>query len=125
MMNITEVVLEIGQYKKDAKTKALKSLGATLNVIDIWLKLFLDKYDTRCKAYINDIKEMFKQILQTMIKSLTPKQKVQKLMTDIGDGWYMEKNICHKFLDFLFWSKLFDHSFRYLLEHLFHSIYIC
>ena len=29
-------------------------------------------------------------------------------------------NIYHKFLDFLFWSKLFDHSLRYLLEHLFH-----
>ena len=26
-----------------------------------------------------------------MIKALTPKQKVQKLMTDIGGGWYMKK----------------------------------
>ena len=26
-----------------------------------------------------------------MIKALTPKQKVQKLMTDIGGGWYLEK----------------------------------
>ena len=35
---------------------------------------------------------MFKQIPQTIIKALTPKQKVQKLMTDIGGGWYMEKS---------------------------------
>ena len=26
-----------------------------------------------------------------MIKALTPKQKFQKLMTEIGGGWYMEK----------------------------------
>ena len=34
---------------------------------------------------------MFKQISQTMSKALTPKQKVQKLMTDIGGVWYMKK----------------------------------
>ena len=34
---------------------------------------------------------MFNKIPQTMIKSLTPKQKVQKLMTDIGGVWYMGK----------------------------------
>ena len=33
---------------------------------------------------------MFKQIPQTIKIELTPKQKVQKLMTDIGGGWYME-----------------------------------
>ena len=36
---------------KYATTKALKSLGATLNFIDIWLKCFLVNYDARCKAY--------------------------------------------------------------------------
>ena len=35
--------------------------------------------------------EMFKQIPLTIKKALTPKQKVQKLMTDIGGGWYIEK----------------------------------
>ena len=39
------------------------------------------------------MKYMLKQIPQTMIKALTPKQKVQKLVTDIGGGWYMEKVI--------------------------------
>ena len=34
---------------------------------------------------------MFKQIPQTIKILITPKQKVQKLMTDIGRGWYMGK----------------------------------
>ena len=33
---------------------------------------------------------MFKQIPQTITKALTPKQNSQKLMKDIGGGWYME-----------------------------------
>ena len=74
---------------KDATKKALTALGATLNFIYIWLKLFIDNYSARCDAYINAIKEMFKQIPETMKKSLIPKQKIQKLMIDIGGGWYM------------------------------------
>ena len=35
---------------------------------------------------------MFKKIPLTMSKALTPKQKVQKLMTNIGGGWYMKKS---------------------------------
>ena len=50
-----------------------------------------DNYNGRCDAYFNAMKEMFKKIPLTMEKALTPKQKVQKLMTDIGGGWYMEK----------------------------------
>ena len=34
---------------------------------------------------------MFKQIPTTISKPLSPKQKLQKLMTKIGGGWYMEK----------------------------------
>ena len=34
---------------------------------------------------------MFKQIYTTMTKPLSPKQKVQKLMTEIGGGWCMKK----------------------------------
>ena len=70
-------------------TKALIALCATLNFIDIWLKLIIGNYSARCDAYVNAMKEMFKQISLTMKKALTPKQKVQKLMTDIGGGWYM------------------------------------
>ena len=35
---------------------------------------------------------MFIQITQNFEISLTPKEKIQKLMTDIGGGWYMEKS---------------------------------
>ena len=38
------------------------------------------------------MKEIFKQIPLTVIKSLTPKQKFQKLMTKVGGGWYMEES---------------------------------
>ena len=77
---------------KISTTKKLKALGATINFIDIWLKLFVENYDARCVAYINAMKKMFKKTPQTMIKALTPKQKVQKLMTDIGGGCYTEKS---------------------------------
>ena len=63
------------------KTEALESLGATLNFIDIWLKLLDKNYDSRCVAYITTMKEMFKQIPIKMTKPLSPRQKFQKLMT--------------------------------------------
>ena len=69
--------------------KTLKSLCATFNSIDIWLKLFVENYDAGCVSYITAIKDMFNQILQTIIKALPPKQKVQKLMTDSGGRWYI------------------------------------
>ena len=49
-------------------------------------------YDARSVAYVNATKEMFKQIPLNIKKALPPKQKVQKLMTDIGGGWYTEKS---------------------------------
>ena len=57
---------------KIATTEALKVLGATINFIDIRIKLFEDNYESRCIAYITATKDMFKQIPLTMIKSLTP-----------------------------------------------------
>ena len=65
-------------------------MSATLKFIDILLKLFDDNYDARSVAYITHMKDMIKQTPLTIIKSLTPKQKSQRLMTDIGGGWYME-----------------------------------
>ena len=38
------------------------------------------------------MKVMFVQIPQNIKIALTPLKKVQKLMTDIGGGWYMEKS---------------------------------
>ena len=34
---------------------------------------------------------MFMQIPQNVEIALTPKERIQRLMTDIGGGWYMEK----------------------------------
>ena len=72
---------------KNATTESLKALGATINFIDICLKLFEDIYDARCVAYIIAMEFMFNKIPLTVIKALTPKQKVQKIMIEIGGGW--------------------------------------
>ena len=40
--------------------------------------------------YNKTMKDVFKKIPKTMNKTLSQKQKVQKLMTEIGGGWYME-----------------------------------
>ena len=68
-----ERILGYRSISKDATPKALTELCATLNFIDIWLKLFLDNYSARCDAYVNAMKEMFKKIPLTMKKVLTPK----------------------------------------------------
>ena len=77
---------------KYSTIKSFTALGATLNFIDVWFKLFLDNYRAIFDAYVNAMKDMFKQISLTMKKRLTPKQKVQKIMTDICGGWYMKKS---------------------------------
>ena len=41
--------------------------------------------------YNKAMKVMFKKIPTTMSKSLSPKTMVQKLMTEVGGEWYMEK----------------------------------
>ena len=66
-------------------------MGATFNFIEIWLKLLEDNYDARHVAYSTAMKDMFKQISTTMTKPLSPRKKLQKIMTEIGGGWYMEK----------------------------------
>ena len=75
---------------KHVTTEALEALGDTLNFIEMWLKLVEDNYEIRCAMYNKDMKEMFKQIPTTITKLLIPKQKVQKIMAEIGRGWYME-----------------------------------
>ena len=55
----------------------LEALGATINFIDTWIKLFLEHFNDRCDVYINAMKDMFKQIPQTIKIALTPKQKFQ------------------------------------------------
>ena len=36
---------------KNETIESLEALGATINVIDIWLKLFEENYDSICVAY--------------------------------------------------------------------------
>ena len=59
---------------KHATTESLEALGATLNFIVKQLKLLVDNYDAICVAYINTMKEIFKQVPLTIIKALTPKK---------------------------------------------------
>ena len=66
-------------------------MGDTLNFIEIWLKLLDENYDARCVAYITATKKMFKKIPTTMAKPISPRQKLQKLMTEIGGGCYVKK----------------------------------
>ena len=81
----------------DATIKTLDSLGATFNFIDIWLKLFRGNYCARSELYSNSMEEMFIKIPQNVERALTQKEKTQKLLTDIGGGWYLEKVLgyCH------------------------------
>ena len=45
---------------KNETTEALESLGATLNFIDFWIKLFHHNYEIRWKMYNKDMKCFFR-----------------------------------------------------------------
>ena len=66
-------------------------MDATFNFIDIWIKMLDKNYNSRRVAYITAMKEMFKQIPTMMTKPISQRQKVHKLMIDIGGGGYMKK----------------------------------
>ena len=66
---------------KHVKTEELEVLGDTFNFFEIWLKVLEDNYDARRVAYSTALKDMFKQIPKMMTKLLSPRKKVQKLMT--------------------------------------------
>ena len=68
-------------------TEKLEALGASLNFIEIYLKLLDHNNEVRRELNKKSMKEMFKQIPSTMTKPLIPKQKFQKLMTEICGGW--------------------------------------
>ena len=87
-----EISIGDREITDNATTKTLEALGATINFTDIWLKFFRETFNAVCDAYINATKDMFMQIPQTIKITLTPKQKVQEIMTDIGGGWYMGKS---------------------------------
>ena len=76
----------------DATVKELKSLGTTFHFIGIWLQLLRENYFAQSESYSIAIEEMFKQIPQNFEKAITSREKNQKLMKDIGGGWYL-KNV--------------------------------
>ena len=67
-------------------------MGATINFIGIFLKLLDENYGHIRVTYSKAMKDMYKQITKTTTKKVSPRQKVQKLMTEIGGEWYMEKS---------------------------------
>ena len=60
--------------------KTLEALGATINFIDIWLKLLRENFDARYEAYINAMKLMFIQIPQTVEIAITPSLGVSAIL---------------------------------------------
>ena len=63
----------------DATVKALKSLGATFNFIDIWLHNFCHNYFSRSDSYRVAMVEMFKTIPQIFGKPLTTRERKPKI----------------------------------------------
>ena len=76
---------------KHVTTEALEALVPTLDFIEIWIKQLDVNYDARSVAYRTAMKDMFKQISTIITKPLSTRQKVHKLMSEIGGGWYMVK----------------------------------
>ena len=68
-----------GVIPKDATVKALKSLGATFNFIDIWLHNFCHNYFYRSESYRDAMVEIFKTIPQNVEKPLTSREKKSKI----------------------------------------------
>ena len=65
------------EIPKDATVKALNSLGATLNFIDIWIHNFRHNYFERSESYTAAMVEMFKMIPQNVGKPLTTGEKIK------------------------------------------------
>ena len=59
----------------DVKIKKLEELVATINFINIWLKLLHENFGSRYEAYINAMKFMFRKLPQTIKIALTLKKK--------------------------------------------------
>ena len=85
-----EISIGDREIPKDATVKAINSLGDTYNFIDIWLHNFRHNYFERSVSYTAAMVEMFKTIPQNVGIPMTSREKNQKLITDIGGGWYLE-----------------------------------
>ena len=72
-----EISLGNREIPRDATVKALNSLGATFNFIDIWLHNFCNNYFVRSESYTVAMVEMFKTIPQNFGKPLTTGEKIK------------------------------------------------
>ena len=79
------------EIPNDATVKELKPLGATFHFIDIWIQLLRENDFSQSETYSIAMEEMFKQIPIFFENTLNSREKNQKLMTDIGGGWYLKK----------------------------------
>ena len=70
-------------------TSSLKSLGATSNLIDCWIKHFHCNHQVRWKIYNEAITKLF-EIPTKKSKPLSQDKNHQLLLTDIGSAWYMK-----------------------------------
>ena len=61
-------------------------MGATLNFIEIWLKLLDHDYEVRCGIYNKTMKDMFKQITTKISEPLITKKSTE---TYDRNWWWM------------------------------------
>ena len=66
-----DIILGDKVIPKDATVKALNSLGATFNFIDIWLHNFCHTYFDQSESYTSAMVKMFKTTPQNDGKPLT------------------------------------------------------
>ena len=71
-----EISLDDRVIPKDATVKALLSLGATFNFIDIWLHTFIKTYFEQKESYETAMVEMFKTIPQNDGIQMTSREKI-------------------------------------------------
>ena len=72
-----EISIDDRAILKYATVKALNSLGATFNFIDIWLHNFRQNYFERSVSYTATMVEMFKKIPQNVGKPMISREKNQ------------------------------------------------
>ena len=92
------------EIPNNATVKDLKSLGATFDFIDIWLKLLSKNYCARSESYSIAMEEMFKQIPQNVEISLTSREKKSNI--DDRYWWWMVFEQCERGLPPLKRTKL-------------------
>ena len=71
---------------KNSTTEALEALAATLNFIDVWLRLLDQNGEVRCGMNNRAMKNIFQTIPTIKSKPLSQGKKIQRPKTEIGRG---------------------------------------